>query len=228
MEEIKDFNWGWMEKDTPLSSFHKNTLTQEIFKDRIYEKYNEVKEGDIVLDIGASVGPFSYSILTKNPKQIFSIEPSDSEFITLTENLGSYPNITLINKGISSTSSIIESNQLFGGETQMEGITFQDFIKENDIEKINFLKTDCEGGEYDIFTIDNFCWLKENVEVVVGEWHLSSPELKQKFRAFRDVFLRLFPKHQIESVNGVDIKWDLWNERFIEYYNQVIIYIDNR
>ena len=110
----------------------------------------------------------------------------------------------------------------------MEGITFQDFIKENDIEKINFLKNDCEGGEYDIFTIDNFCWLKENVEVVVGEWHLSSPELKQKFRAFRDVFLRLFPKHQIESVNGVDIKWDLWNERFIEYYNQVIIYIDNR
>jgi hypothetical protein len=29
-------------------------------------------------------------------------------------------------------------------------------------------------------------------------------------------------------VDGVDIKWDLWNEHFIEYYTEVIIYIDNR
>jgi hypothetical protein len=26
----------------------------------------------------------------------------------------------------------------------------------------------------------------------------------------------------------VDIKWDLWNDHFIEYYNEVIVYIDNR
>ena len=228
MEKIEGFNWGWMEKTTPLSLFHKSTLLQEIFKDRIYEKYNEVKEGNIVLDIGASVGPFSYSILDKNPNWVFAVEPSNSEFITLTKNLESYPNVTLINKGLSSTTSLVESNELFGGETQMEGITFMDLVKENNIEKIDFLKTDCEGGEYDIFTIDNFCWLKENVKIIAGEWHLSTPELKQKFRIFRDVFLRLFPHHQINSVDGIDIKWDLWNEHFIEYYNQVIIYIDNK
>ena len=134
----------------------------------------------------------------------------------------------MINKGISATNSIVSSNMLFGGETEMEGITFQSFLKENNIDVINFMKTDCEGGEYDIFTIDNFSILKDTLRKVVGEWHLSTPELKEKFRVFRDVFLRLFPNHEVYAIDGTPIKWDLWNEHFIEYYNEVIIYIDNR
>jgi FkbM family methyltransferase len=249
--DLTGFDWGWMNHPKldsngveiyhfgrdcwgndvipiPMGKYHKDSIYKEIFIDKLYEKHFEVQEGDTVLDVGASVGPFTYSILSKNPKQIFTIEPSDSEFITLTKNLGSNSNVTLINKGITSLNGTVESDQLFGGETQMEGITFKDFIKENNIEKIDFLKTDCEGGEYDIFHIDNFCWLKENLGVAVGEWHLDTPELKQKFRVFRDVFLRLFPNHQVSSIDDIDIKWDLWNEHFIEYYNGVIIYIDNR
>lgn len=228
MEKIENFNWGWMNDPSPTAKFHRESITREIFVDKIYEKYNEVKEGDIVFDIGASVGPFSYSIINKNPKQVFCVEPSDSEFLTLTENLSRYNNATLINKGISSVNSIVNSDMLFGGESQMQGITFKSLIDEYNIEKIDFLKTDCEGGEYDIFNIENMVWLKQNLQTSVGEWHLSTPELKQKFRAFRDVYLRLFPTHEVYALDGTNIKWDLWNEHFIEYYNEVIIYIDNR
>ena len=224
--DLTGFDWGWMNEGEGL--FHKNSITQEIFIDKIYERFAQVQEKDIVLDIGASVGPFTYSILDKKPSKVFCIEPSISEFITLTKNLGEFSNITLVNKGITSINGIVESNELFGGESEMEGITFKDFIQENNIDRIDFLKTDCDGGEYDIFHIDNFCWLKENLGVTVGEWHLSTSELKDKFRVFRDVFLRLFPNHEIYSVDGVDIKWDLWNEHFTEYYNEVIIYINNK
>jgi FkbM family methyltransferase len=224
--DLTGFDWGWMNEGEGL--FHKNSITQEIFIDKIYERFAQVQEKDIVLDIGASVGPFTYSILDKKPSKVFCIEPSISEFITLTKNLGEFSNITLVNKGITSINGIVESNELFEGESEMEGITFKDFIQENNIDRIDFLKTDCEGGEYDIFHIDNFCWLKENLGVTVGEWHLSTSELKDKFRVFRDVFLRLFPNHEIYSVDGVDIKWDLWNEHFTEYYNEVIIYINNK
>ena len=224
--DLTGFDWGWMNEGEGL--FHKNSITQEIFIDKIYERFAQVQEKDIVLDIGASVGPFTYSILDKKPSKVFCIEPSISEFITLTKNLGEFSNITLVNKGITSINGIVESNELFGGESEMEGITFKDFIQENNIDRIDFLKTDCEGGEYDIFHIDNFCWLKENLGVTVGEWHLSTSELKDKFKVFRDVFLRLFPNHEIYSVDGVDIKWDIWNEHFTEYYNEVIIYINNK
>ena len=237
--DISGFDWGWMDEPSnqtvmnreglwiPLGKFHKDSILEEIFNERIYEKEFQVEKGDTVVDVGASVGPFTYSILPNNPSRVFCIEPSNREFETLKKNLP-HQNVTLINKGITSTNSMVSSNMLFGGETEMEGITFQSFLKENNIDVINFMKTDCEGGEYDIFTIDNFSILKDTLRKVVGEWHLSTPELKEKFRVFRDVFLRLFPNHEIYSVDGTPIKWDLWNEHFIEYYNEVIIYIDNR
>jgi len=106
--------------------------------------------------------------------------------------------------------------------------TFDKIREEYGITKIDFLKTDCEGGEYCIFNNKNFFWIKENVKKVVGEWHLENPERKQQFRVFRDTYLRLFPKIHVYSVDGVDIKWDLWNEHFLDYYYQVLIYIDNR
>jgi FkbM family methyltransferase len=153
--ELEGFDWGWMNEGEGL--FHKNSITQEIFVDNIYEKLFQVKEGDTVVDVGASVGPFTFSILPKNPKRVFCIEPSDKEFITLSKNLPN-SNVTLINKGISSTNSLVESTQLFGGETQMDGITFETFLKENNIEVIDFMKTDCEGGEYDILLLIIFAF----------------------------------------------------------------------
>ena len=130
--DLTGFDWGWMNEGEGL--FHKNSITQEIFIDKIYERFAQVQEKDIVLDIGASVGPFTYSILDKKPSKVFCIEPSISEFITLTKNLGEFSNITLVNKGITSINGIVESNELFGGESEMEGITFKDFIQENNID----------------------------------------------------------------------------------------------
>ena len=117
---------------------------------------------------------------------------------------------------------------LFGGESEMETITFKTFIENYSIDKIDFLKTDCEGGEYDIFNKENIDFILKNVKKIVGEWHLNTKELKEKFRFFRDFYLNKFDKYEIYSLDGVNIKWDLWNEHFIEYYTEVIINIDNR
>ena len=239
MINLENFNWGWMEDPTNvyhihpdgshqhMGQYHKNAITNEIFVDKCYERFFEVEEGDIVVDIGASVGPFTYSILHKNPKQVFCFEPSEREFKTLVKNLRGYQVIP-IPKGISNINSIVKSNMLFGGENEMETLTFKRFIDLYNIEKIDFIKTDCEGGEYDIFIEDNLEFLKNNVKKVVGEWHFKTPELKEKFINFRDNILLHFKNYKILSIDGVDIKWDLWNEHFMEYYTEVIIYIDNR
>jgi hypothetical protein len=51
---------------------------------------------------------------------------------------------------------------------------------------------------------------------------------KCKFRWFRDNIFPQFDNIQVFSVDGVDIKWDLWNDHFIEYYNEVIVYIQGQ
>ena len=78
------------------------TVEREIFVDKIYERFVQVEEGDVVFDIGASLGPFTYSILDKNPSQVFSFEPSYEEFKTLVLNTR-HGNVTHINKGIGNT-----------------------------------------------------------------------------------------------------------------------------
>jgi FkbM family methyltransferase len=207
----------------------RETVTKEIFIDKIYERHVQVEEGDVVFDIGASLGPFTFSILDKTPSQVFAFEPSYEEFKTLVLNTR-HGNVTHINKGIGSIVGEFNFTDVFDltGNHQLYSITFKKVIEDYNIKKIDFLKTDCESGEYDIFTLENLFWIKNNVKKISGEWHLSTPELKEKFRLFRDVYLRIFSNFRIFSFDGVDITWSIWDDNFIPYYNEIMIYIDNR
>lgn len=225
MIDLETFNWGDIEPNM------KQILTKEFFGDEkcIYEKFNSVKEGDIVFDVGSSCGPFSYIIKDRNIDKLFCIEPGLSLLEALRKNMEGI-DYKVIDRAIGDNDNITNTH-VYGNKHEHEdvkSIKFSTLIKEHDIKQIDFLKTDCEGGEYDIFNIENLCWLKENLKYCSGEWHLGGVEEKQKFREFRDVFLRVFPKHEVYSVNGINIKWDLWNEHFIQHYSNVIIYIDNR
>ena len=223
--DINVFNWG------TSNSWFIETISKEIFEEKIYEKFFEVENGDIVIDVGASIGPFTYSILNKNPKHVICVEPSFEEFPVLIQNTRQ-GNVSYLNKAINNFTGEFISSDLFGFENGVSskayGITFKDFINLYNLEKIDFLKTDSEAGEYDIFNLENLEWIKNNVKKITGEWHLGNFERKQKFRQFRDLYLKEFSNYEIYSVNGVNIKWDLWNEHFIEFYSEIVIYIDNR
>lgn len=223
MINIEDFDWGIS------SDWYKNTIGKELFIDKIYENYVKVEEGDVVVDLGASIGPFPYSIKHIPIKHIYCFEPSPEQLPTLINNVEGMP-CTVIPKGISDKEGG-DVFELYGSTHKEEkalSTSFKSFVKEYNIDKIDFLKTDCEGGEYNVFNIENIWWVKQNIKKVVGEFHLGPPELNQKFRQFRDVYLRMFKKYEVYSVDGIDIKWDLWNEHFLEYYKTILIYIDNR
>lgn len=221
---IDNFNWG------NSSDWYKETIKREIFENKMYDKFFSVDTDDIVLDFGASIGPYTYSILSNKPKHVFCFEPSFEQFPTLVLNTRIGP-VTCINKGVSSQEGENFFSSLYG-KINEPGIafstTFNRIISDYNLEKIDVLKTDCEGGEYDIFTLDNLFWIKNNVRKIVGEWHLDTQERKEQFRIFRDVYLRMFKNYQVFSVDGIDVKWELWSENFLNYYRQIIIYIDNR
>jgi FkbM family methyltransferase len=222
MIDITNFDWG------TSNEWYRDFIGKEIFVDNIYEKFFQVKEGDVVFDVGASIGTFSFKIGEKKPKHIFCFEPSIEQFITLVKNTQKF-SATCINKGIGPSNGDMMF-ELYGEKNQIgmaTSITFEQVIQDYNINQIDFLKTDCEGGEYDIFNTDNLIWIINNVRKISGEWHLDTIEKKQKFRIFRDTYLRLFKNFEIYSIDKITIKWDLWNEHFIEYYEHIIIYIDN-
>ena len=205
-EAFNEFNWGWMD-NTGL----KDCVIDETVNRRVYEKFFEVEAGDVVLDAGASVGPFAFSVLGKKPEVVHCIEPTESDALIENTKAGN-----------------VKLHHFLIGEADTEDTrTFATFINANEIRKIDFLKTDCEGGEYSIFTPKNCSWIVKNVKKISGEWHLRNPEEKQKFREFRDLYLKILD-HSVFSVDDIDITWNLWTEEFINYYTEVIVYIDNR
>lgn len=236
-----EFNWGLFEKNKWMFDSIKEEFEGEVN----YEKFFTVNEGDVVFDIGASVGPFTRSILDRNPQKVLCLEPHPKLYETLNENMKGYSNVICINKGISSKDGEVLFENLFDDTLGSDyvgdrlwnkkeegiGITFKTLIRENNIDKIDFLKTDCEGGEYDIFTIENFYWIKNNVKKIAGEWHLGTDELKNKFIDFRDFYLRKFDNFKIFFVdyhsNFFDISEQIWKDDFTSRFGWINIYIDN-
>lgn len=229
------FDWGKIKRN---AWFHE-TVHKEIFEDNVYQKFFEVETGDIVLDVGASVGPFSWSIAAKNPSKIYCLEPEKDLYSTLVKNLANTGiDAVAFNKALGSRNGVNYLAGLYDENkraitngtdgTMIDTVTFWSLVHDNNIKQIDFLKTDCEGGEYDIFNDTNFDWIVKNVKKIAGEFHLNTPELKAKFRHFRDTYLRQLTSHRILSMDYVDIKHDLWCDWFIDYYSAINLYIDNR
>lgn len=218
----KLFDWGANDQ------YMINVISNELSKEKnIYEKYIKVKEGDVVVDIGANVGAFTYLISDKNPSKIYCIEPSNSLINTLiknTENKWVY-----INKAISDKTEKTQIKEgvyiYFNEGDDYETITFKELLSEHNISKIDFLKIDCEGGEYDIFTKQNKEWILNNVKHIAGEWHISGQKNgADKFRIFRDLYLKNHPNYVIMNQHtGEDLKQKIYDEDYLNNYAKTMI-----
>ncbi len=162
----------------------------EIFYDKIYERdYVRVQEGDVVVDIGANYGVFSLYTQQFKPSKVFAMEPIKSTFKCLKSNLKSY-GVTCINKAISNTDGFekfgvtdVNGNNFslkhsdgyhpsnVNTEEIVETITFNTLVESYGIEKIDYLKVDCEGGEMDLFNTIDSDFLQNNINKIAIEYH---------------------------------------------------------
>jgi len=123
-----------------------------------------------ILDIGANVGIFSYFIKKKFPSaNLFSFEPDKKLIPIIKKNLSQFNNYHIIEAAISSydgeidffyniDSSQVNSTEIdallpFTTKDQMQNNkvnckTIVSFCKENNINSIDVLKIDIQGGEY--------------------------------------------------------------------------------
>ena len=216
------------------------TIDREIVHEKVYRFWNDVKENDVVLDVGASVGAYTISILDQKPKKVYCVEPSKNLLKTLVKNCSeklfsnSDTSITYINNGIVNNND--DKINVFGSDKNFIPITFKQLIEKYSITKIDYMKVDCEGGEYSIFTEENFDFIFNNVKFVSIEIHLKGEGFREKFKYFRDNFLIKFNNYKVMSCtrqninwgNSLDITTNIFDDEFINNYNcEFMVYIKN-
>jgi FkbM family methyltransferase len=164
----------------------------EIFYDKVYERdFVKVNQGDVVVDIGANYGVFSLYAQQFNPSKVFAMEPIKSTFKCMSDNLKEY-GVTCVNKAIGDEDgfesfAITDVNgnnfslrhsdgyhpSVMNDAEIVETTTFNTFVNDYDIDRIDFLKVDCEGGELDLFETIDTNFLKSSIKKIAMEYHSS-------------------------------------------------------
>lgn len=225
-------------------------LLREVITERIYERYRSVQDGDVVVDLGANIGLFPWSFKNKLYGRagalVVAVEPSPSLIPTLTNNMSKLIAPTKVfNYAIGGTTEerkVTDTDWLAGdvpiGST-LKVKTFKDFLADAQLEKIDFLKVDVEGAEYDIFTEENYEFLTKNVKYITGEWHLSYAEDGlNKFINFKNLYLKGKNNFRVfEPYDWREVTHKILDDAYLhEFYNwrnprnkgaQFMVYIDN-
>jgi FkbM family methyltransferase len=161
----------------------------EIFIHREYDKEPlcVVEEGDVVLDIGANKGFFTLNALQKRASKVYSVEPVNHSYEQIKKLLNDFPNVEAINKAIgetngtismfvdsddSATNCVTTYGEMFGRESNkvdVESVNINTLIEQID-SKINYMKVDCEGSEFELFKTITEQNLK-NIDKLVIETH---------------------------------------------------------
>lgn len=205
---------------TNMSTFNQSemnvltTLFYEFFVRKDYEWWRPVQAGDIVVDVGANIGMFTCLALDNGASKVYSIEPSLELLQTTMYNAAP----GLINK---KESPLIPINcaigsrkdrvrHVYGPKNDFTLKEFKDILKEYDIKKIDYLKIDCEGGEYDILNLENLDFIKNNVRHIAVEMHINfHPDGPALYDKFRDTFLPHFPVVKFLNSRGLELTYEL-------------------
>ena len=175
------------------------TIASQMFFLKMYEAFGlSIKKNDVVVDIGANSGIFTYFALYRKPSKIYACEPNNDLFLILENHFSNYKNVYLDNCAISKNNGFADFTLVDPSLDNIDGQrnhlnsyaetiqmlrhdlfkivktktkSFMEFVLTNNIPKIDFLKVDCEGGEYDIFTEENAYYIKNYVDKIVVEYH---------------------------------------------------------
>lgn len=154
-----------------------------------YGRYTkQLPSRPVIIDIGGHIGTFSLFAAHRYPQaKIIAFEPNPDNYLLFSDNilLNKLSNIRVFNLAVTSqTGQQIKlftntrntgMNSLVNPQdpnvfTSCDSISLADIFVKNHLEECDFLKMDCEGGEYDILLHTPVSTLKK-INRIVLEYH---------------------------------------------------------
>lgn len=159
---------------------------EKIFTDREYH-FEPHRSPKVILDAGANIGLASLFFSARFPEaKIIAIEPEDSNFALLVKNTAAFPRIIPIQAalwGEDTRVNVVDPGlDKWGFQARdaeeacpdvvchvVAGMTVDRIMREHNLDFIDILKMDIEGGEIEVFNSGG-AWL-DRVGLLVAELH---------------------------------------------------------
>jgi FkbM family methyltransferase len=161
--------------------------------------YGRVPRNAVCIDVGAHIGSFSLYAISSGAAAVYSYEPDPVLYKTLVQNVqdnqmesrvipfhaavvgAEAPSVTFYPEG--NASGHIDPLPQDDAGISVRALTLTQIVLENQLERVDFIKFDCEGSEYDIiFSTAPEIWSR--IERVRLEYHHGrADELKKHFIA---------------------------------------------
>ncbi len=171
-------------------------MVHEIFFSHVYNPADfSIGADDIVVDIGANIGVFALFAAQRTKNTIYAFEPFsvNVNFLNRNINTNGFHNIVTHQVAVSDRigSAKLFLSEISGGHllfdhnikgklencVEVPCITLQRIMDDNNLERIDFLKLDCEGSEGSILMSTPSTYLKR-IGKIAMEFHNNVSQLK--------------------------------------------------
>ena len=206
------------------------------FQSHVYgNKFVELKTDDVIFDVGANVGIMSLNFAKKaNNGKVYAFEPTHYALKKLYRNLELNPdlakNIVVTNCFVSAKSDENPDIVAFsswsltnrtdkdhefhlGTPMSTEGvpsITMDDFVSKNNITKIDFIKIDTDGHEYEVFggAKNSIIAMRPKIIFELGLYVMKEKDFDFDFylNYFHPINYKLYDSSNLEEITGANYK----------------------
>jgi FkbM family methyltransferase len=194
------------------SDFH---MIDEIWAFRKYDYFGyRAATGDVVVDIGANIGTFSlYAAKVCGASRVVSFEPFPDNYRMLSKNVewNHLQVVTCVNQAVAGSRGIRSlrldptdsgSHSLISGSSErtveVDCCTLEDVFQRFSLSRIDYLKLDCEGAEYEI--LENSTLRLKQVGRISMETHTTPDRTAEdlvKLLRNNGFEVRLFDGHRL-------------------------------
>lgn len=170
------------------------TIFSMVYFHNEYRLPDQFSDDDIVIDIGAHIGSFTYAALIRGVGEVIAIEAHPQNYGLACSHLQdairtgqvdlrwgavwrsdehdeslTYSNFPIVSDHMANTGNV----HVQIGQHAIPKYSLDDLIKEQQPHRIRLLKIDCEGAEFPIMLTST---LLHYVDEIVGEFHESGGE----------------------------------------------------
>jgi FkbM family methyltransferase len=198
------------------------SINKEIYLWRVYTKFRELREGDVVVDVGAHVGVFTL-MASRRARRVVAIEPHPFNYKLLLKNraLNKLTNVTPANVALSnycgnaklyiaknSRAHTIEEETVdrykvkhhfdVDKYVEVKVKTLDSLADELELDEVTFIKVDAEGSELNVLKGAERTLKENDAFLSIAAYHVPN-ELREISNFLRDIGYEVFIRRLGES-----------------------------